>query len=319
MTADDILRIPLLVVVGPTAIGKTDLSMRIARQFDCEIVSVDSVQVYRYMDIGSAKASLMERREVPHHLIDIIDPDQNYDAARFAEDALAAITDIHSRGRTPLLTGGTGLYLRALFQGIFPGAPVDEGIRADLRRRLQNEGCSKLHEELLSIDCITANKIHFNDTQRVLRALEVYYSSGVPWSEHLRGHRVNNPGTRFANSLQIGLTCDRHNLYERINLRCKMMLDGGLEGEVRNLLDKGYSRNLKSFGAIGYRHMAAYLAGEYSRQEMTELLARDTRRYAKRQYTWFRTIEDLIWQEVKEEDKIIEQVGNWFAQLNNRS
>lgn len=319
MTASDILSIPLLVVVGPTAIGKTELSLRIARQFNCEIVSVDSVQVHRYMDIGSAKASLQERREVPHHLIDIIDPDQNYDAARFAEDALAAITDIRSRGRIPLLTGGTGLYLRALFQGIFPGAPVDDGIRADLRRRLQNEGCSKLHEELLSVDSISANKIHANDTQRVLRALEIYYSSGVPWSEHLQGHRQHNKGTRFANSLQIGLTCDRHTLYERINLRCKMMLDGGLEGEVSNLLERGYHRNLKSFGAIGYRHMAAYLAGEYSWPEMAELLARDTRRYAKRQYTWFRTIEDLIWREVKDAETIIKEVNNWFAQLNKGS
>lgn len=316
MTASDILSKPLLVVVGPTAIGKTDLSLRIARQFNCEIVSVDSVQVYRYMDIGSAKASSQERREIPHHLIDIINPDQNYDAARFAEDALAAIADIHSRGRLPLLTGGTGLYLRALFQGIFSGAPVDDKLRADLRWRLQTEGCSKLHEELHAIDCISADKIHENDTHRVLRALEVYYTSGVPWSEHLRVHRLQNQQARFSNTIQIGLTCDRHDLYDRINLRCQMMLDGGLEGEVRNLLDMGYHRNLKAFGAIGYRHMIAYLAKEYTWQEMTELLARDTRRYAKRQYTWFRTMEDLVWHEVKDTEKIVEEVGNWFTQLN---
>lgn len=316
MTASDILSKPLIVVVGPTAIGKTDLSLRIASQFNCEIVSVDSVQVYRYMDIGSAKASLQERLEIPHHLIDIIDPDQNYDAARFAEDALAAIADIHSRGRLPLLTGGTGLYLRALFQGIFSGVVVDDKLRADLRRRLQIEGCSRMHEELRAVDCISAEKIHTNDAHRVLRALEVYYASGIPWSEHLRGHRQQNQQARFSNTLQIGLTCNRHDLYDRINLRCKMMLDGGLENEVRNLLDMGYHRKLKAFGSIGYRHMTAYLAGEYSWQEMAEVLARDTRRYAKRQYTWFRAMENLEWHDVKDSERIIGEVDNWFTQLN---
>ncbi len=180
---------PCLVLVGPTAIGKTDLSLTLARRYDCEIVSVDSMQVYRYMDIGTAKASVSERSEIPHHLIDIVDPDEDYDAAKFAKDGLQAIRDIHSRGKIPLLTGGTGLYLRALFEGIFPGVPGDEEIRQTLKDRLLTEGASKLHEELSICDSISAKRIHENDTQRLLRALEVFYVSGIPWSEHIAHHK----------------------------------------------------------------------------------------------------------------------------------
>lgn len=318
MTASDIFNEPLLVVVGPTAIGKTDLSLHLARQYNCEIISVDSMQVYRHMDIGTAKASLQERNEIPHHLIDIIDPDEDYDAARFAGDAAQAICDIRSRGRLPLLTGGTGLYLRALFAGIFPGAPVDEKIRAGLRLRLQTEGCSKLHEELAAIDRLSAERIHKHDTQRLLRALEVYYTSGVPWSEHLKRHASQVQPSLFINTLEIGLTCDRGQLYDRINRRCQMMLEYGLEEEVRKLLEMGYGRELKAFGAIGYRHMAGYIDREYSRQEMAELLARDTRRYAKRQYTWFKTMERLKWYEAKAKEEIIGAVGKWLEKQQNR-
>jgi len=314
VTAGSIFEKPLLVIVGPTAIGKTALSLRIAGHCDCEIVSVDSMQVYRYMDIGTAKASLAERREIPHHLIDIVNPDETYDAARFAEDALLVIREIHARGKLPLLTGGTGLYLRALLEGIFPGAPSDKEVRARLRLRLQTEGSSKLHEELAAVDRLSAERIHENDTQRLLRALEVYYSTGLPWSEHLKDHQSQAMPTRFTNAFELGLTCDRHLLYERINRRCEKMLDDGLEGEVKNLLEMGYHWQLKAMGAIGYRHMVGYLHREYSWQKMADLLARDTRRYAKRQYTWFRTMAALRWYEVKEEEEIMAAVDSWRAQ-----
>ena len=309
----DIYKEPLLILVGPTAIGKTDLSLQIARQYDCEIVSVDSMQVYRYMDVGTAKVSLQERAEIPHHLIDIVNPDQNYDAARFAEDALHAITDIRSRGKFPLLTGGTGLYLRALLQGIFPGAPVDEKIRTDLRVRINTEGTSKLHKELSLIDRISADKIHMNDSQRLLRALEVYYSTGIPWSEHLRRHNAQNSANQFSNALEIGLTCDRSFLYDRINERCRLMLDNGLEEEFRKLLGMGYHRKLKALGAIGYRHMANFIFQECSWSQMVDLLARDTRRYAKRQYTWFSAIDSLIWFQVTAKEDVIAAVGEWLS------
>lgn len=266
------------------------------------------------MDIGTAKASTAERREIPHHLIDIVNPDETYDAARFAEDALRAVRDIHARGKLPLVTGGTGLYLRALLEGIFPGAPCDEDVRARLRLRLQTEGASKLHEELVAVDRISAERIHENDNQRLLRALEVYYSTGLPWSEHLKDHTSRVRPSRFTNVLEIGLTCDRQLLYERINCRCEKMLADGLEGEVKNLLEMGYHWQLKAMGAIGYRHMVGYLHRDYSWHEMADLLARDTRRYAKRQYTWFRTMTAMRWYEVEEEKKIMAAVDSWLAQ-----
>lgn len=309
----EIISQPCLVLVGPTAIGKTDLSLTIARQFDCEIISVDSMQVYRYMDIGTAKASVSERAEIPHHLIDIVDPDDNYDATRFAIDGLRAIRDIHSRGKIPLLTGGTGLYLRALLEGIFPGVPTDETIRQKLKDRLLTEGSSKLHEELSLRDSASAKRIHVNDTHRLLRALEVWYVSGIPWSEHIKAHRNQAEGVVFKNALQLGLTTDRTNLYQRINKRCDSMLEYGLEDEVRQLLAMGYDPKLKSFGSIGYRHIINYIEGYWTKEETIRLLARDTRRYAKRQYTWFSRLTDLQWFDIAEKQKILQTVAAWFA------
>ena len=311
-----IINQPLLVLVGPTAIGKTALSLMLAHRYNCEIVSLDSMQVYRYMDIGTAKASKEERNDIPHHLIDIVDPDENYDAARYTVDALKAIRDIHHRGKLPLLTGGTGLYLRALLHGIFPGVPVNEEIRQELHRRLAEEGCSKLYQELLAIDRISAERISENDTHRLVRALEVFYVSGMPWSEHLGKQNEQAPEVVFTNLLQIGLTCDREQLYSRINQRCQQMIDVGLEEEVRNLMERGYARSLKSLGSIGYRHMINYLEGEWSLPEMTELLMRDTRRYAKRQYTWFSKIQDLLWFQVNELEEVVKCIDAW--QANNQ-
>ncbi len=309
----EIIELPCLVLVGPTAIGKTDLSLTLARRYGCEIVSVDSMQVYRYMDIGTAKASFSERSEIEHHLIDIVDPDENYDAARFAIDALAAIRDIHSRGKIPLLTGGTGLYLRALFEGIFPGVPVNEEIRQKLKDRLLVEGSSKLHEELIICDSISAKRIHPSDTQRLLRALEVFHASRVPWSEHIADHKKQTKGVLFTNALQLGLTTDRKRLYQRINNRCDAMLDSGLENEVHKLLAMGYDRTLKAFRAIGYRHIINYIEGSWTKDETVRLLARDTRRYAKRQYTWFSKLTALQWFDVDEKEKILQTVETWFV------
>jgi len=309
----EIISQPCLVLVGPTAIGKTDLSLTVARRYGCEIVSIDSMQVYRHMDIGTAKASVAERREIPHHLIDIVDPDENYDAARFAIDGLQAIRDIHSRGKIPLLTGGTGLYLQALFAGIFPGVPVDEETRKMLKERLLAEGPSKLHEELSKYDGFSAKRIHVNDSQRLLRALEIFYVSGVPWSEHIQAHKKQTQGVLFKNALQLGLTTDRTHLYQRINRRCELMLENGLEDEVLNLLAMGYDRGLKPFGSIGYRHMLNYLEGNWTKDEAIRLLARDTRRYAKRQYTWFSRIAALQWFDVAEPQKVLQTIETWFA------
>ncbi len=306
---------PCLVLLGPTAIGKTDLSLTLARHYNCEIISVDSMQVYRYMDIGTAKASVSERADIPHYLIDIVDPDEAYDAARFAKESLQAVRDIHSRNKIPLLTGGTGLYLRVLFDGIFPGVAGDEKIRQALKARLRNEGSSILHKDLLLCDRISAERIHQNDTQRLLRALEVYLVSGIPWSEHLANHRKQAKGVRFTNILQLGLTTDRDTLYQRINKRCDRMLELGLEDEVKNLLAMGYARSLKPFSAIGYRHMINFIDGHWSRDETVRLLARDTRRYAKRQYTWFSKLTGLQWFDVEKKQKVIDTVEDWLGKL----
>lgn len=300
----------MLVLVGPTAIGKTDLSLLLADRFRCEIVSVDSMQVYKYMDIGTAKVSLEERARIPHHLIDMVEPDEEYDAASFVRDALQAIEQIHGRGRVPLLTGGTGLYLRALMDGLSSGIGQFPEIREQLQQRLALVGHQVLHDELMQCDRYSAERINANDTHRLLRALEIYQATGIPWSEHIMEHQKQKT-RRFSNILQIGLTCERDLLYRRIDLRTSLMLKSGLEQEVRGLIARGYSPQLKSMQAIGYRHMNNYLDGIWNRAETERLLARDTRRYAKRQYTWFAAIPELEWFEVQDHQAIINRIDSW--------
>lgn len=306
------ITLPVLVLIGPTAIGKTELSLQLSETFNCEIISVDSMQVYRFMDIGTAKIPLSERRSIPHHLIDIINPDEQYDAVRFARDCLLAIKKIHNRSSIPLLTGGTGLYLRSLKDGLFDSAPTDPEIRNKLLTRLENEGVNVLHDELIVCDSYSASKIHPNDTSRIIRALEVYLSTGAPLSTHQKNQ--SPPGTLFSNMLTIGLTCDRIRLYERINQRSATMLEDGLEGEVSSLLDMGYTPDLKSMQSIGYRHMVQYLSGNWSEEELRINLARDTRRYAKRQYTWFNRDESVVWFNRNEDNRIISFTKSWLQE-----
>ncbi|MDF1615017.1 tRNA (adenosine(37)-N6)-dimethylallyltransferase MiaA [Desulfurivibrio dismutans] len=280
-------------LVGPTAVGKTALALELAEHYEAEIISVDSMQVYRYLDIGTAKATPEERRRVPHHLIDIIDPDEDYSLARFLADAAAALADIGRRGRAALFTGGTGLYLRGLRAGIFDLGPPDEHLRAELARRLTEEGASALYAELQRVDPASASRIHPNDRQRLLRALEIFYHSGTPWSEHLRRGKQN---ALLPDRVPvIGLACERDILYERINRRVDSMLAVGLIDEVQGLLARGYGPELPPMQAIGYRHMVQYLNGSWTLEQARELLARDTRRYAKRQLTWLRQTSGIIW------------------------
>jgi tRNA dimethylallyltransferase len=308
------IRQPVLVLVGPTAIGKTALSLELANTFGCEIVSIDSMQVFRYMDIGTAKATKDERRKIPHHLIDVADPDEEYDAERFVNDACKVIKGILARNKTPLITGGTGLYLRALTEGLFAGGMQYPELRAQLKERLANEGRSKLHEELKLYDHISAERININDTQRLIRALEIYHGSGIPWSQHLIFQAEKKKIARFTNMLQIGLTCEREILYERINRRCCVMINEGLEQEVQGLLEDGYNAELKPMKSIGYRHMVNYLKGIWDKQEMEGYLARDTRHYAKRQFTWFLNTANIHWFDVSAPSKIIGHIADWHRQ-----
>ncbi len=301
---------PVLVLVGPTAIGKTDLSLKLANMFNCEIISMDSMQVYKYMDIGTAKVTLEERQGIPHHLIDLVYPDESYDAKQFVDDALQKIVQITKRGGTPLITGGTGLYLKSLLEGMFDEISSFPHLRQNLQERFQREGAKVLHDELSLCDCSSALRIHLNDTHRLLRALEIYHGTGISWSEHIQKQEKNRE-KRFVNILQLGLTCDRTLLYDRINARTRIMFQHGLIDEVSSLLKQGYHKGLPSMQAIGYRHIVQFLEGNWTMEDAEKLLSRDTRRYAKRQYTWFKN-KNLQWFEVCEPQPIFEKVNKWL-------
>jgi tRNA dimethylallyltransferase len=277
-------------------VGKTELSFRLAERFNCEIVSMDSMQVYRGMDIGTAKPSLEERARIPHHLIDIAAPDEQYDAARFVRDALAAIEVIAARSKTALLTGGTGLYLKALFEGLFDALPADKAVREQLQARLAEEGRAVLHAELCQVDPVAGARIHPNDTQRLLRGLEIFHASGRTWTELIEEQKQAGQGTAvFSRAYLAGLHCPKEELHERIARRTLAMLDGGLIEEVEQLRQMGYGPELPSMQAIGYRHVNTFLDGEWSRTELAEQLILDTRHYAKRQMTWFNANTGLRW------------------------
>lgn len=284
----------IVSLIGPTAIGKTDLSIELSQKYNFEIISVDSMQIYKHMDIGTAKITKEEMQGVPHHLIDIVSPDEDFDAVRFEERALKAVREILARGNRVLLTGGTGLYLRSLLEGLSQKLPNFPDIRKELELELEREGRSKLHEHLSVIDRASAKRIHKNDTHRLLRAIEIYKGTGQKWSDLIREHKASSK-IRFSNYLAIGLTCERKLLYERIGQRTEIMLSNGFEEEVKGLLHRGYSKTLKSMRSIGYSHMVKMIEGEWSRETMVEKLTRDTRRYAKRQYTWFNRMEEIKW------------------------
>lgn len=304
---------PMIFMAGPTAIGKTELALTLAEIFGCEIVGVDSVQIYRYMDIGTAKPSLAERGRVPHHLIDYVLPDEEYSASRFVRDCQAAIKQIRENGKIPLLTGGTGLYFSALEHGIFVMPDVPPGIRQVINNDLNELGRDALWQELKQCDPQTAGRIHFNDTYRLLRALEIVRSTGVPWSQFIAQHQQQHQHTTIK-AIKIGLTRDRNELYARIGQRVGGMVNAGLLGEVEKLLAMGYQKTLHPMQSLGYRHMLNYLAGEWTWEKSIEMLARDTRRYAKRQLTWFRADTEITWFHPEQLKEIICSVGDSLAE-----
>ncbi|MDZ7642586.1 MAG: tRNA (adenosine(37)-N6)-dimethylallyltransferase MiaA [Desulfurivibrio sp.] len=280
-------------LLGATAVGKTDLALELAARFEAEIVSVDAMQVYRGLDIGTAKPGQSERKRIRHHLIDIVDPDEDYHLARFLRDAAAARQDIHRRGKVALFTGGTGLYFKGLFEGIFAYSVKDLSLRDKLQQRLAAEGHDALYAELSRVDPASAARLAPGDSQRLLRALEIFQDSGIPWSEHLR--RSRQRALLSGGVPVIGLWRPREELYERINRRVDEMLAAGLLDEVSALLARGYAPELPAMKAIGYRQLVDYLQGDGSLATARELLARDTRRYAKRQLTWFNGMSNISW------------------------
>lgn len=303
---------PAIAIVGPTAIGKTELSLRIAEKFSGEIVSVDSMQLYRHMDVGTAKPSAKERARAPHHMIDIADPDENYTVARYVEEATKAIDGIVLKKKVPLLVGGTGLYLRGLLEGLFQLPQVPDSIREKYRKKLSGQDPDALYEMLLQVDPESAARVHPHDRQRLTRALEIFEATGIPWSEHIARH--NKKEGALQDVLIIGLTCKREDLYNRINRRVDLMIDQGLLEEVKKLLGMGYGAGLKSMQSIGYRHMVNYLEGKWDWRQAVELLARDTRRYAKRQYTWFRRMPEIVWLHPAQYRDVVPIIKKHFAE-----
>jgi tRNA dimethylallyltransferase len=300
---------PVLAIVGPTATGKSRLGMILARELGGEIVNADALQVYRGFDIGTAKLSVEEQAAVPHHLIDILDPHEPYSAGEFARRAGEAIVGIRERGRVPIVVGGSGLYLRALFEGISPVPPGDPEVRRRLRERLGEEGLEALRSELLRVDPETAERLKPGDTQRILRALEVAQVSGRPLSAWIAEQPF---GTQRIAAIHVGLTLPRSILYDQIAGRVARMMEEGWLEEVAGLLRQGLSPDLPAFQAIGYRQLVRHLEGKGSLEEAIAGTVQATRRFAKRQETWFRKESGVTWFSAQDLDhripRIIEHV-----------
>jgi tRNA dimethylallyltransferase len=292
----------LVAVVGPTASGKSSLAFRLARKFRGEIVSADSMQIYRGMDIGTAKPSREEREIVPHHLIDILEPDQEYSAALFRKQAEPIIAALHKTQTPTFVVGGTGLYFKALTRGLFQGPGAHPELRQALKEKAAREGKAALHQELECLDPAAAARIHRGDTFRIILALEVYSQSSMPISLLQEEHGFMEAPYKL---LKIGLLWGREELYCRIDARVDQMIASGWTEEVQSLLQRGYFRDLKAMKAIGYRHLTAHLHGEKSFAETVDLIKRDTRRFAKRQMTWFRADEEIRWIVPSEENVLL--------------
>ncbi|MGB5746965.1 MAG: tRNA (adenosine(37)-N6)-dimethylallyltransferase MiaA [Desulfobacterales bacterium] len=284
----------VIVICGPTGIGKTSVGIRLAEKLGGEIISADSMQIYRYMDIGTAKPTDAEQNRIVHHMIDIVDPDEDFDAVRFAKMARQKVIQLHQRGAMPLVVGGTGLYIKALLQGLFQSNPADPKIRERLMKEAAENGSSRLHDRLKQVDPDTAERLHPNDAYRIVRALETIESTGRSISDH---HQDHGFADEPFHALKICLQIERQKLYDRIDQRVDLMIKAGFVDEVQKLLDMGYSADLKSMQSIGYRHIVDVIEGRLAWDEGVRTLKRDTRRYAKRQFTWFGADQEIHWYE----------------------
>ncbi len=300
----------LVIISGPTATGKTALAIELAARYGAEIVSADSRQVYRYLDIGTAKPTTQQQGAVPHHLIDVVNPDEQFDSARFRTLALAAIHDALQRGKRVLVVGGTGLYLRALTRGLCAGPPADPALRARLHEHEQSEGGGVLHRWLTSVDPEAAARLHPNDTVRLIRALEVFLLSGTPMSRWQREHGFRD--RPFA-TLTISLVMERETLARRIEQRCRQMVRDGLVEEVRRVWEMGYGPELSPLQTIGYAQIGEMLQGQCGLEDALARMAQETRRLAKRQLTWLRAAPEVRWFASTQAREIAAAVEMFFA------
>lgn len=287
------MRPPLIILTGPTAVGKTNLSIRLAQQINGSVISADSMQVYRYMDIGSAKITMDERKDVPHYLIDEKMPQEEFNIVLFQTLAKQYMAQIYAAGRIPILVGGTGFYIQSVLYNIdFSLEPPSGEIRRELEEAAQREGAFSLHRKLMQVDEASAKAIHPNNKKRIIRALEFYRLNGYPISEHNETQRRKESPYNFA---YFVLNDERSRLYENIEGRVDKMMEDGLLEEVTRLKAMGCRREMVSMQGLGYKQLLAYLEGETTLEEAVSLLKRDTRRFAKRQLTWFGREKDVIW------------------------
>ncbi len=299
----------VIIICGPTGIGKTSTAIEIAKANHGEIIGADSMQIYRYMDIGTAKPTAEERKQVAHHMIDIVDPDEHFDAVQYAKMAHDAVLQLHGKGIAAFVVGGTGLYIKALLHGLFESQPIDARIRKRLKEQAAEQGSDFLYDRLKHLDPETAERLHPNDTYRIIRALETVEATGKPISKYHQNHQFSEKPLAV---LKIGLIMDREMLYERINQRVDAMIAAGFVDEVKNLLNMGYPAELKSMQSIGYRHMVDYIEGRLSWEDCVRTLKRDHRRYAKRQLTWFGGDTEIIWKEPGKVKEIVRMVREFL-------
>lgn len=289
---------PMIILTGPTAVGKTDLSIQLAKAINGEIISADSMQVYRHMDIGSAKVTPEEMDGVPHHLIDVLEPEEEFNVVVFQKLAKEALTGIYERGHIPIIVGGTGFYIQALLYDIdFTENDGDTAIRRELEKLAQIQGAGCLHQMLQEIDPESAAAIHQNNVKRVIRAIEFYRQTGKKISLHNEQEREKQSPYQF---LYYVLDTDRKILYERIDRRVDLMMEHGLVDEVKHLADMGCTRDMVSMQGLGYKEILDYLSGEIPLEEAVYILKRDTRHFAKRQITWFKRERDVRWLELEQ-------------------
>jgi tRNA dimethylallyltransferase len=303
MSSFDPIPIPLIVILGPTASGKTDLAIRLSRHFDLEVISADSRQVYRWMDIGTAKPTSQEVQAVAHHLIDVVDPDENFSAADFEERGNRIARSISTRGKLPFLVGGTGLYIKALTEGLLAAPSGNSAYREKLKRIEAESGEGTLYEALCKVDPPLAERLFPKDVIRIIRGLEVFAQTGKRLSDFQEEHGFRKRDFR---TLKLGVLVERENLNDLIDRRVEKMMQEGLVEETRSLLEKGFSPSLKSMQAIGYRECVSCLDGKMNLKTVIETIQRETRRYAKRQMTWFGKDKSVIWLEsFKDFDRIL--------------
>ncbi|MBT8330825.1 MAG: tRNA (adenosine(37)-N6)-dimethylallyltransferase MiaA [Deltaproteobacteria bacterium] len=300
----------IIVICGPTGIGKTSVAIRLAEHFNGQIIGADSMQIYKYMDIGTAKPTIAEQARVVHHMVGIVTPDEPFDAALYAESARQIITGLCQHDILPFVVGGTGLYIKALLFGLFNDDVFDPHIRLKLKAEAQTLGIDALHQRLHLLDPETAQRLHPNDTYRILRALEVVETSGKPIS---RLHREHGFAEQSFDALKIGLQMERELLYERINQRVDAMFAAGFLDEVKNLLARGYAADLKAMQSIGYRQMVETIQGRIPIDDCLRIVKRDHRRYAKRQLTWFNADPVIVWKSPEQIEEMIRLIDKFIG------